>query len=194
MTNSRRRFACSLIALTCVLTLGNASAADQATDRYITVASTTSTENSGLFSYLLPIFQAKTGIAVRVVALGTGQALDVGRRGDADVVFVHDKPAEEKFVAEGSGVARQEVMYNDFVLIGPTTDPAKVAGGKDIAAALKAVQTAQAPFVSRSDQQRHSHGRAAAVECCRCRHRCEQGPVVSRDGLRQGRRSIRPRR
>jgi len=123
-----------------------------AQEKFIVVASTTSTEQSGLFGYLLPIFTRKTGIQVRVVALGTGQALDVGRRGDADVEFVHDKVAEEKFVAEGYGVARREVMYNDFILIGPKGDPAKVAGGKDIVEAFKKVQAVQAPFVSRGDK------------------------------------------
>jgi tungstate transport system substrate-binding protein len=137
--------------LACLATLGSAHA-DTSTERFITVASTTSTENSGLFAYLLPIFQAKTAIAVRVVALGTGQALDVARRGDADVVFVHDKVAEEKFVVEGFGVARREVMYNDFVLVGPEADPAGVKGGKDVAAALKAIEKAQASFVSRGDR------------------------------------------
>ena len=123
-----------------------------AQEKFITVASTTSTEQSGLFGYLLPIYAKKTGVQVRVVALGTGQALDVGRRGDADVVFVHDKPAEEKFVAEGSGVERREVMYNDFVLIGPKADPAGIAGGKDIVAAFQKIQAKQAPFVSRGDR------------------------------------------
>ena len=123
-----------------------------AQDRSIVVASTTSTEQSGLFGHILPTFTKKTGIAVKVVALGTGQALDVGRRGDADVVFVHDRAAEDKFVAEGYGVDRRDVMYNDFVLIGPKSDPAKVAGTKDVAAALKAVAAAKAPFVSRGDR------------------------------------------
>jgi tungstate transport system substrate-binding protein len=123
-----------------------------AQDKFITVASTTSTEQSGLFKFLLPVFEKKTGIQVRVVALGTGQALDMARRGDADVVFVHAKSAEEKFLAEGEGVKRFPVMYNDFVLIGPKSDPAKIAGGKDILAALKKVQAAQAPFVSRGDK------------------------------------------
>jgi tungstate transport system substrate-binding protein len=123
-----------------------------AADNFIVVASTTSTEQSGLFGHILPIFEKKTGIQVRVVALGTGQALDQARRGDADVVFVHDKPAEEKFVAEGYGVKRQEVMYNDFILVGPKSDPAKVAGGKDITEALKKVEAAKAPFVSRGDK------------------------------------------
>jgi len=129
-----------------------AAFAAHAQDRFITVASTTSTEQSGLFGYTLPIFQKKTGIQVRVVALGTGQALDVARRGDADVVFVHAKAAEEKFVAEGHGVKRFPVMYNDFVLIGPKSDPAKIAGGKDILEALKKIQASQAPFVSRGDK------------------------------------------
>jgi len=120
-----------------------------AEDRSITVASTTSTEQSGLFKHLLPIFEKQTGIQVRVVALGTGQALDLARRGDADVVFVHARAAEEKFLAEGEGVKRYPVMYNDFVLIGPKSDPAKVGGSKDILEALKKVQQSQAPFVSR---------------------------------------------
>ena len=119
---------------------------------YITVASTTSTEQSGLFKHLLPIFEKRTGIQVRVVALGTGQALDMGRRGDADVVFVHARPLEEKFLAEGFGIRRHDVMYNDFVLIGPKADPAKLAGGKDAADAFRRIQSAQAPFVSRGDR------------------------------------------
>jgi len=123
-----------------------------AQDRSITVASTTSTEQSGLFGHILPMFTKKTGIGVKVVALGTGQALDVGRRGDADVVFVHDRAAEDKFVGEGAGVDRRDVMYNDFVLIGPKSDPAKVSGGKDIAQALRGVAQAKAPFVSRGDK------------------------------------------
>jgi tungstate transport system substrate-binding protein len=117
----------------------------------ITVASTTSTEQSGLFGHLLPAFTKSTGIEVRVVAVGTGQALKIGERGDCDVVFVHDKPSELKFVADGFGVGRREVMYNDFVLIGPSSDPAKVDGGHDIVAALRKIAAAQAPFVSRGD-------------------------------------------
>jgi len=124
----------------------------EAQQRFITVASTTSTEQSGLFKHLLPTFEKKTGIQVRVVALGTGQALDMGRRGDADVVFVHAKPLEEKFVAEGYGVQRFEVMYNDFVLVGPKSDPAEDGGSKDIVAALQKVKAAQAPFASRGDK------------------------------------------
>ncbi|MGA0594541.1 extracellular solute-binding protein [Enterovirga sp. CN4-39] len=123
----------------------------QAPQRSITVASTTSTEQSGLFKHLLPRFTQKTGIDVKVVALGTGQALDVGRRGDADVVFVHDKAAEEKFVAEGFGVKRQEVMYNDFIIVGPKSDPAKAAG-KDVLEGLRKIAAAKAPFISRGDR------------------------------------------
>jgi len=147
MALNRRGFAAlAVLALACVpaLPLG-------AQDKSIVVASTTSTEQSGLFGHILPQFTKKTGIAVKVVALGTGQALDVGRRGDADVVFVHDRAAEEKFVAEGYGVDRRDVMYNDFVLVGPKSDPAK-AGGKDITAGLKAIAAAKAPFVSRADK------------------------------------------
>jgi tungstate transport system substrate-binding protein len=124
----------------------------RADERYITVASTTSTEQSGLFGYLLPIYGRQTGVQVRVVAVGTGQALDIARRGDADVVFVHARPAEEAFLAEGHGVKRHPVMYNDFVLIGPTSDPAHVSGGKDIVVALKKIAAAGTPFVSRGDR------------------------------------------
>ncbi|MBJ7404721.1 MAG: extracellular solute-binding protein [Bradyrhizobium sp.] len=123
-----------------------------AQDKSIVVASTTSTQDSGLFGHILPLFKDKTGIAVKVVAQGTGQALDTGRRGDADVVFVHARPAEEKFVAEGSGVKRYPVMYNDFILIGPASDPAGVKGTKDIVAALKAIKDKGAAFISRGDK------------------------------------------
>ncbi|MBI1944006.1 MAG: extracellular solute-binding protein [Betaproteobacteria bacterium] len=121
-------------------------------ERFITVASTTSTEQSGLFKHLLPIFENRTGIQVRVVALGTGQSLDMGKRGDADVVFVHAQGLEEKFAAEGYGVKRFEVMYNDFVLVGPKSDPAKISGTKDIVAALQKIRAARAPFASRGDR------------------------------------------
>ena len=123
-----------------------------AQERFITVASTTSTQDSGLFSHLLPLFKAKTGIDVKVIVQGTGQALDTGRRGDADVLFVHARPQEEDFVAQGFGVARFDVMYNDFVLIGPASDPAGIKGGKDIAAALTKIQSQGAAFVSRGDK------------------------------------------
>ena len=144
MVNARRVFIALLLSL--------AAFGADAQQRFITVASTTSTEQSGLFGYLLPIFEAKTGINVRVVALGTGQALDLARRGDADVVFVHAKAAEEKFLAEGHGVKRYPVMYNDFVLIGPKSDPAKVAGGDNVAWALKKISANEAAFVSRGDR------------------------------------------
>ena len=123
-----------------------------AQERSITVASTTSTEQSGLFGYLLPRFTSASGIGVKVVAVGTGQALDIGRRGDADVVFVHDKVAEEKFLAEGFGLKRYDVMYNDFVVIGPKADPAHIAGGKDVADSLRKIAAAKAAFVSRGDR------------------------------------------
>lgn len=123
-----------------------------AQDKSIVVASTTSTQDSGLFGYLLPIFKQKTGIDVKVVAQGTGQALDTARRGDADVVFVHAKAAEEKFLSEGFGVKRYPVMYNDFVLIGPASDPAGIKGSKDIVAALKTIKDKAAPFISRGDR------------------------------------------
>ena len=120
--------------------------------QFITVASTTSTEQSGLFKHILPKFEKKTGIEVRVVALGTGQALDLARRGDADVVFVHAKAAEEKFVADGHGVRRVPVMYNDFVVIGPKADRARIAGSTDILEALRRIRSSAAPFVSRGDR------------------------------------------
>lgn len=133
-------------------TLFSASAIAQNNERSIIVSSTTSTTDSGLFNHILPLFKAKTGIDVRVISQGTGQALDTGKRGDADVVFVHAKSQEEKFVAEGFGVERKPVMYNDFVLIGPKADPAAVKNTKDIVAALKAIQSRNAPFVSRGDK------------------------------------------
>ena len=129
-----------------------ASGAAWAQSTFIVVASTTSTEQSGLFRHLLPAFTKQTGIEVRVVALGTGQALDTARRGDADVVLVHDPEAERRFVAEGFATRRQDVMYNDFVIVGPASDPAKLAGLKDAAEALRRIAAAQAPFVSRGDR------------------------------------------
>jgi len=127
------------------------SSAAFAEEKSIVVASTTSTQDSGLFGHILPIFKAKTGIDVKVISQGTGQALDTGKRGDADVVFVHAKPQEEKFVADGFGVKRFAVMYNDFILIGPKSDPAAVSG-MDIGTALKAIRDRSAPFVSRGDK------------------------------------------
>ena len=156
-----------------------------AEDKFITVASTTSTEQSGLFTHLLPIYVQKTGVQIRVVALGTGQALDTARRGDADVVFVHDKNAEEKFIGEGYGVERKEVMYNDFVLIGPKDDPAKAAG-KDILDGLRKVESAKAPFVSRGDKSgTHAaelrYWKAAAVDLERAK-----GPWYKETGSGMG--------
>jgi len=144
-----RRSLLNVLAVAAIITLVPCASAQ---DKFIVVASTTSTEQSGLFGHLLPAFERDTGIKVRVVAAGTGQALDIGRRGDADVVFVHDRAAEDKFMAEGQGVKRLPVMYNDFVLIGPKSDPAKVAGGKDILEALRRIDAAKAPFVSRGDR------------------------------------------
>jgi tungstate transport system substrate-binding protein len=132
-----------------VLFLGASPATAQ--DKSIVVASTTSTQDSGLFGHILPLFNAKTGIQVRVVSQGTGQALDTGRRGDADVVFVHARAQEEKFVADGFGVKRYPVMYNDFILVGPKDDPAAVKG-RDIVAALKTIRAKHSPFISRGDK------------------------------------------
>jgi len=141
-----RRF---LIAIAASLALGTSAFAQ---DKSIVVASTTSTQDSGLFRHILPLFKSKSGIDVRVVAQGTGQALDTGRRGDADVVFVHAKSAEEKFLTEGFGVKRYPVMYNDFILIGPNSDPAGTKGSKDIVAALKALKGKGVSFISRGDR------------------------------------------
>ena len=143
----RRIFLLALLAMT--LAAGSAVAADA---KFITVASTTSTENSGLFTWLLPAFTEATGIEVHVVAVGTGQALAIGQRGDADVVFVHDRPAELKFVAAGEGVGRREVMYNDFIIVGPTADPAGIAGLNDAVGAFKKIAGAKATFLSRGDK------------------------------------------
>jgi len=141
----------SLVVLAATITLVAAAPA-RAQDKSIVVASTTSTQDSGLFGHILPLFKAKTGIDVKVVAQGTGQALDTGRRGDADVLFVHAKAQEEKFVADGFGVKRYPVMYNDFVLIGPKSDPAGTKGMTDVAEALKAIKAKGAPFISRGDR------------------------------------------
>lgn len=139
------------LALAAATVLASARVAT-AQDKSIVVSSTTSTQDSGLFGHILPLFKAKTGIDVKVVSQGTGQALDTGRRGDADVVFVHAKSAEEKFLAEGEGVKRYPVMYNDFVLIGPKGDPAGIKGMKDVAKALQVIKDKQADFISRGDR------------------------------------------
>jgi tungstate transport system substrate-binding protein len=141
----------SLFVLAATIALAAAFPA-RAQDKSIIVASTTSTQDSGLFGHILPLFKAKAGIDVKVVAQGTGQALDTGRRGDADVLFVHAKALEEKFVADGFGVKRYPVMYNDFVLIGPKSDPAGIKGMSDVAKALQAIKAKEAPFISRGDR------------------------------------------
>jgi len=154
MIFTRKRFGAALATAFFALTLAfgvTAQTGAQAGDRFITVASTTSTRNSGLYDYLLPLFTKATSIEVRVVAVGTGQAIKMARNGDADVLFVHHRPSEEKFVAEGFGVKRFDVMYNDFVLVGPKSDPAGTMGKKDVAAALAAIAAKKAPFASRGD-------------------------------------------
>jgi tungstate transport system substrate-binding protein len=147
---ARRGLIVGLVAAFAFLDFAGAGRA--APERSIVVASTTSTEQSGLFGYLLPKFTERTGINVKVVAVGTGQALDIGRRGDADVVFVHDRPAEGRFMAEGQGVRRFDVMYNDFVVIGPRSDPARIGGGKDVVVAFRQIAAARQPFISRGDR------------------------------------------
>ncbi|MFP5467432.1 MAG: substrate-binding domain-containing protein [Gammaproteobacteria bacterium] len=149
--NLPRRALVRVLAATGLLAAGLIGAQTALAQSSIVVASTTSTEQSGLFGHILPQFKQATGIDVKVVALGTGQAIDMARRGDADVLFVHDKVAEEKFVADGFGVKRLEVMYNDFVVIGPKADPV-AAKGSDVVAALKKVAVANAPFISRGDK------------------------------------------
>jgi len=161
---ARTRMWC--VSLMAALALSGATAGAYADDRSIVVASTTSTQDSGLFEYLLPLFRQKTGITVKVVAQGTGQALDTGRRGDADVVFVHAKAAELKFLAEGESLKRYPVMYNDFVLIGPKSDPAGIRGVKDIGQALDAIRNKQAPFVSRGDRSGTHLAELALWQAC----------------------------
>jgi tungstate transport system substrate-binding protein len=157
-----------------------------AQDKSILVASTTSTQDSGLFGHLLPMFKAKTGIDVKVVAQGSGQALDTARRGDADVVFVHAKPAEEKFLSEGFGVKRYPVMYNDFILVGPKSDPAGVKGSKDIVAALGAIKAKGADFISRGDKSGTHQGelnlwKAAGIDIAK-----DKGPWYKEIGQGMG--------
>ena len=144
----RRAFLALAAAVLTTVIAGQQSFAE---DKFIVVQSTTSTQNSGLFDYMLPIFKDKTGIDVRVVAVGTGQAIKNAANGDGDVLFVHSKPSEEKFVADGLGVSRSDVMYNDFVIVGPADDPAGVAGSKDVVESLKKIAEAKAPFASRGD-------------------------------------------
>ena len=164
--------------------LGAAPALAQ--DKSIVVASTTSTQDSGLFGHILPLFKAKTGIDVKVVSQGTGQALDTGRRGDADVVFVHAKPQEEKFVADGFGVKRYPVMYNDFILVGPKSDPAGVKG-KDIVAGAQGDQGQGGAVHLARRQVRHARRRARALEGRRHRHRrSRQGALVREIGQGMG--------
>lgn len=145
------RFLFGLLIL-CALVVCVGYRAARAEGKFITLASTTSVDNSGLLTHILPLFKQASGIDVRVVALGTGQALDVARRGDADLVLVHDPDAEQKFIDEGHGINRREIAWNDFVIVGPNADPAKIKGGRDVVAAFKAVWSAQAPFVSRGDK------------------------------------------
>jgi tungstate transport system substrate-binding protein len=145
---SRRHLIAAVALVAMVFTAHSAPAQKKS----IVVASTTSTQDSGLFEYLLPLYKKKTGVDVRVVAQGTGQALDTGRRGDADVVFVHARSEELKFLAEGQGVKRHPVMYNDFVLIGPKSDPAGIKGMKDVGTAFRAIRAGQATFISRGDR------------------------------------------
>ena len=150
ISSLHRRTVFGLI-LGALLLVPAASVGLAADDNFIIVQSTTSTQNSGLFDYILPKFTKKTGIEVRVVAVGTGQALKNARNGDGDVVLVHSKPDEEKFVAEGWGVKRHDVMYNDFVIVGPASDPARIAGLKEADEAFKKIAEAKAPFASRGD-------------------------------------------
>src|SRR5262245_48142209 len=158
----------------------------QAQEKSIVVASTTSPQDSGLFGHILPLFKAKTGIDVHVVAQGTGQALDTGRRGDADVVFVHAKPAEEKFLGEGYGVKRYPVMYNDFVLIGPKNDPAGIKGTRDVVAALKALKDKQLPFISRGDNSGTHQAELSLWKLAGIDIKTEKGPWYKEIGQGMG--------
>jgi tungstate transport system substrate-binding protein len=178
------RFRALIIALVALATAVSVPVLAQ--EKSIVVASTTSTQDSGLFGHILPLFKAKTGIDVRVVAQGTGQALDTGRRGDADVVFVHAKPAEEKFLAEGHGVKRYPVMYNDFILVGPRSDPAGVTGTKDILAALKAIKVKNAVFMSRGDNSGTHQAELKLWKLADIDIAAEKGPWYKDIGLGMG--------
>ncbi len=175
------------IALATLLLGIAAPRAAQAEDKFIIVQSTTSTQNSGLFDHILPIFTKKTGIDVRVVAVGTGQALKNAENGDGDVVLVHSKPDEEKFVAEGWGVKRQDVMYNDFIIVGPAADPAKIAGLKDAVAGFKKIAETEAVFASRGDDSGTNKAEIKLVAGCRYRPQASERQMVPRDRLRHGR-------
>ncbi len=181
----------TLVTLAAAVTIFAAQPAG-AQDKSIVVASTTSTQDSGLFGHILPLFKAKTGIDVKVVAQGTGQALDTGKRGDADVVFVHARGPEEKFVADGFGVKRNPVMYNDFVLIGPKGDPAGIKGMTDIGKALETIKGKGATFISRGDRS-GTHvaelnlWKAAGVDIAKDKADKNAGPVVSRNRPGHGR-------
>ena len=176
-------------ALAIVLAMPAARAGD-----FITVASTTSTQNAGLFDRLLPLFEAETGIEVRVVAVGTGQALRLARNGDADLLLVHDKPSEEAFVAEGYGSARFDLMYNDFVVVGPASDPAGIAGADEAAAALAKIAAAEAPFVSREATTAAPTGASArSGRPPGWTPRARPAPGTARPARAWGRRSTPPR-
>ena len=175
-------------ALAIVLAMPAAGAGD-----FITVASTTSTQNAGLFDRLLPLFEAETGIEVRVVAVGTGQALRLARNGDADLLLVHDKPSEEAFVAEGYGSARFDLMYNDFVVVGPASDPAGIAGADEAAAALGRIAAAGGALRQPRRRQRHPPARARALGGRRGRTpRARPAPGTARPARAWGRRSTPP--
>ena len=167
------------LALLGLVLLGLAPLAPRADDNFIIVQSTTSTQNSGLFEHILPLFTKKTGIEVRVVAVGTGQALKNAENGDGDVVLVHSQPDEEKFVADGWGVKRYPVMYNDFIIVGPGADPAKIAGLKQAPEAFKKIAEAKAPFASRADDFRHPQSRAQVVGRGRGRSESIERDLVS---------------
>lgn len=185
MNPALRARTCSVLWVAAVALFGAAASA-RAEDRSIVVASTTSTQDSGLFEYLLPLFKQKTGISVKVVAQGTGQALDTGRRGDADVVFVHAKTAELQFLAQGDSLKRYPVMYNDFVLIGPKSDPAGIRGGKDIGRALKAIRDKRAPFISRGDRSGTHLAELALWKACGINIGQDRGPWYKSIGQGMG--------
>ena len=182
---------CRLIAAA-ALTLALAAPGARAGE-FITVASTTSTQNAGLFDRLLPLFEAESGIEVRVVAVGTGQALRLARNGDADLLLVHDKPSEEAFVAEGYGSRRFDLMHNDFVVVGPASDPAGIAGADSAEAALAGIAAAEAPFVSRGDDSGTHRRERALWAAARLDPQARRAHGTARPARAWGRRSTRPR-